>query len=139
MDLGPGDYYSSVVSSSDIQNKTFESYALEGLEVNESFHEKYKRKKGVILWPYFAMVKQWDIILLNWLRIYGCEAAMDRCVEFNQSNHQPNTKITYVDMLCNVDVAGWLTRKVSKRDFVVADEWKRRKKKRCIGAVWEKG
>ena len=122
VDLGARNYDSSIGSWFEKQypkqNKTFEVYAF---EADKSFYGEYEGKKGVKLMPYAAWVRnetlsfeidrEPDNVGLQW-------AEMGR-IQPKQLSTEDRENIDKVYRVEALDLADWLIRTFSKRDFVV--------------------
>ncbi|XP_022881853.1 uncharacterized protein LOC111398920 [Olea europaea var. sylvestris] len=123
VDVGARSYGSSIVSwfkkQYPKQNKTFEIYAI---EADKTFHDDYKYKKGVTLFPYAAWVRNETLFFeinnqdpshKNVKRGRG----MGRIQPVQSSGG--SSSFGYVDKIQGFDFAEWLKNSVSERDYVV--------------------
>ncbi|XAR68755.1 hypothetical protein NMG60_11000113 [Bertholletia excelsa] len=122
VDVGARSYGSSIVSwfkkQYPKQNKTFEIYAI---EADKAFHEEYRYKKGVTLLPYAAWVK-------NETLLFEVNQDPNREKEEKENGRgmgrikpvqSSDSSTRDVHEIQGFDLANWLKKTVSQKDFVV--------------------
>ncbi|XP_042474948.1 uncharacterized protein LOC122057030 [Macadamia integrifolia] len=120
IDVGARSYGSSIGSwfkkQYPKQNKTFEIYAI---EADKTFHEEYRKKKGINLLPYAAWVRN-ETLFFEINRDPGEKAkAKGRGMGRIQPVQSSTNFVGDVDKIRGFDFASWLKNTVSKSDFVV--------------------
>lgn len=122
IDVGARNYDSSIGSwflkQYPKQNKTFEIYAI---EADKAFHEEYKSKKGVILLPHAAWIRN-ETLFFEISR--GTNKKVRRAKRSRGMGRiQPvMPSASYMrdeDKIQGFDFANWLKKTVSRKDFVV--------------------
>lgn len=119
VDVGARSYGSSIGSwfkkNYPKQNKTFEVYAI---EADKAFHEEYKTKKGVVLLPYAAWVRN-ETLFFEITRDQS-DKAMAAASGRGMGRVQRSTSYMLDgDKIEGFDFAEWLKKTVSGRDYVV--------------------
>ncbi|XP_030505814.2 uncharacterized protein LOC115720774 [Cannabis sativa] len=124
VDVGARNYGSSIgnwfLKHYPKQNKTFEIYAI---EADNTFHEDYKRKKGVILLPHAAWIRNETLFF---------EISRDTSNRIGKQRRRrgggmgriqpvmPSTSYMQdLDKIQGFDFANWLKNTVTQNDFVV--------------------
>ncbi|KAJ4979823.1 hypothetical protein NE237_010603 [Protea cynaroides] len=121
IDVGARSYGSSIGSwfkkQYPKQNKTFEIYAI---EADKTFHEEYRKKKGINLLPYAAWVRN-ETLFFEINRGPGekAEAKGGRGMGRIQPVESSINFVGDVDKIRGFDFATWLKNTVSESDFVV--------------------
>ncbi|XP_062086693.1 uncharacterized protein LOC133792769 [Humulus lupulus] len=122
VDVGARNYGSSIgnwfLKQYPKQNKTFEIYAIEADNV---FHEEYKRKKGVILLPHAAWIRNETLffeISRDTSNVIGKERRR-RGMGRIQPVMPSTSYMQDLDKIQGFDFANWLKNTVTRNDFVV--------------------
>ncbi|CAH9103247.1 unnamed protein product [Cuscuta europaea] len=120
VDVGSRSYGSSIVSwfkkQYPKQNKTFEIYAI---EADKTFHEGYKSKKGVVLLPYAAWVRNESLFFEINQTPGDKDVVKGRGMGRIQPVQTSSGSASDVDRIQAFDFAEWLKNTVTERDYVV--------------------
>lgn len=120
VDVGSRSYGSSIVSwfkkQYPKQNRTFDIYAI---EADKTFHEGYKSKKGVVLLPYAAWVRNESLFFEINQTPGDKDVVKGRGMGRIQPVQSSSTSGSDVDKIQAFDFAEWLKNTVTERDYVV--------------------